>query len=206
MRKRSVIPAWFKATDYAHIGSLGYAGWYHALAVRLELRRNLERTKTGELTPHDPDAFWQDFRAATDPSSVRADLPPWPPIEELSAARFATRKGRQRMTWEVITPGRSLLAVDLDAPDEVLMVAFKKWLFAARKKHPLPAKRRGRPTTAPNVTITPQHLDKWVRYSILAVFDLDIWAQMFGEPRLSHSQLSEALKPDLATGPKDWWS
>jgi hypothetical protein len=54
-----------------------------------------------------------------------------------------------------------------------------------------------------NVALTPQHFDKWQRYKILAVFDLDFWFEVCGRKKLAHAELARLLEPDLAD-PKEW--
>ena len=95
-----------------------------------------------------------------------------------------------------------VLTMNLRAPDALLKKQFETLLKEQRKRSRLPAKRRGRPST--NFEVTNDHLRSWRQYNVLAVFDLDFCAQVFGIDPLTHGQLGNLLECDRDIDPKEW--
>ena len=105
--------------------------------------------------------------------------------------------------FEMQNLGTRILAVNLSASDTVLIKQFIDWLKHERKRSGLPLKRPGRPST--NVEVTIKHLSNWRRYKVLAVLDLDLCAQVFGVPPLTHEVLGgNFLGCSSKVDPKEW--
>jgi hypothetical protein len=52
--------------------------------------------------------------------------------------------------------------------------------------------------------ITGDHIRSWVEHKILAVLDLDFYAQIFGIRRLIHQALGDLLQCPFGIDAKDW--
>lgn len=191
--------------------------------------------------PFDRECFWKNFREVTSPDALEnseakaledrdeqisaeshgtdSHRPEHiKPIEEISEDTLRDNEKVQALAdYDLNVEGKVLLVVDRETPDPALIEAFKAWLISDRVQHPLPVSRRGR--KALNVQITNEHLSRWRKYQVLAVFDLDFWTQIFGLPRISHSNLCGFVAPkreDLQnkkedpqskkdmTDPKEW--
>ena len=116
--------------------------------------------------------------------------------DELASARSAKRTVASR---------QEVLAVNLDAPDGVLVEAFRHWLTAARKGNPAPVKQPGRDRL--NSTFTPQRFGEWKDRRILDVDDIEAWCEAeeaAGRTRPTNRELGAAIFPNRDQSGKLW--
>jgi hypothetical protein len=97
------------------------------------------------------------------------------------------------LTWTIAMSGCRLLQINPWASQEVLKKRFEQLLLKLGRAYKPPFKRRGR--RAANLEVTPLDLDRWVNHSILAVFDLDFYSEVFAKRRLSRSDLCKKVDP-----------
>ena len=98
--------------------------------------------------------------------------------------------------------GYRALLVNPWADYEDLKKRFDQWLRELRQEFGSPFKRRGRPGT--NLGVTKLHLSSWAYHSILAVFDLDFYTEVFAKKPLSRSALHEKIRPTAQEDPAEW--
>ncbi len=83
--------------------------------------------------------------------------------------------------------------MDLGAADKALTEGFSTWLKQERDFRPAAFKKRSR--KALNRGVGDEHIKSWSNYHVLAVFDLDFYAEVFEIDRLSHEALCETVHP-----------
>lgn len=183
------------------------------LAVRRQYLWDFEEDQS-KVRSFDKQSFWEDFRDVTsfDPRREEPPLLFYPqaekaaPLEEVPDKIFLSpRKLRALINWDVAVSNKSVIVVDLDAPDPLLLDSFRDWLAKVRKARPRGVKRRGRRGKAPNIDITADHLRKWAHYNVLAYFDLKFWTLLFRDQELTHVEAGIWLTPyDFSSDPKEW--
>ena len=153
---------------------------------------------------------WNTYLADVLPCNLGVRRPEWypatptalRPITDITESFGDFDKAGRPADFEVSFLGARVLIVNAGAPDTDLKNHFDAWLAEQRTQSPLPARRRGRPAT--NFAITPDHFRSWARYHVLAVLDLDFYAQVFGIKPLSHEQLGHLLERRFKFEAKDW--
>lgn len=217
MSKHNHLFDWLELADYAEANSFNLFDWAVMLSHRGLWRKSLPYNQPMS----DLESKWAYFRDYLDDvlpcnihenRSVPKALEPWDRevmiwstrIVDDITAEFSKDPDNtlRRLKFEVDVHGTRLLAVNPWTPDNLLGERFQHWWRKQRKESPLPAKRRGRPSS--NVEITADHLRSWLDYNVLAVFDLDFYAQVFGIKPLSDEQLVELLECHLNVKAKNW--
>ena len=123
--------------------------------------------------------------------------------DRLAKVFLRGRKHRDRLAkLEVGMTGARVLLVNSSIPDGELKDGFAKWLTAQRKLDPPPVSRRGPKPS--NTLVTKGHLASWKYYGVLAVLDLDFWAELAGEKPLSHEALAVLLGASPRVDAKEW--
>lgn len=157
------IDDWFDYKDYDGFSGLDDAGWVRVL-------------RAIHVTSAAPDRigielWWglraQGWREAREPNEDEDDCESFlddRPLVDL--AEIEAEEGAIRRIGRGVRAPRNhpVIQIDLRTPDAVLVDAFKVWLAG---------QRRGRGGPLPVVQRAP---DRWARYRIAAVFDLDFWA------------------------------
>ncbi len=224
--KRNHPPDWFKLADYAEANKFNLFDWVPMLSHRYLWNETLSFNQP--MSNEQKAVYWEVYLKDVLPCNIHANRsaptllgPGWDREAVLASSRIIhditdeCSKGLDKILqgpqfeMEVLRGlkfemeiGTRVLAVNTSAPDTVLKKRFHDWLKKRRKQSPLPAKRRGRP--APNVEITSDHLRGWVQYNVLAVFDLDFYAQVFGIKPISHEQLGKLLECHRDVNAKNW--
>lgn len=181
---------WFKLDDYRGFDDLGAGGWAAVLGEIHQLliqgrERNASEWFDLDAPPEtwgpwddNRDEWWEVRRAgwlaARASGRVRAAYEDDRPIEELVVGPGDVI--REAGPWVLHAESYPVIKVDLNTPDAVLVKAFKAWLAERRRERPLAIVRRG-PRTSLGPAIRAQ-MDRWARYRIVAVFDLDFWATL----------------------------
>jgi hypothetical protein len=200
---------WFKLADYA--APLSLTDWAIMLSRRAGRREILLTIYPDGVPEKDKASVWDDYLTAVSLRNVsnlavhpsgsdhESTTPP-PLIEDLTVK---CSKGRRPISkFEMHIFGTRVLAVNPNAPDPVLKTHFENWLKEQRKRSPVPARRRGKPSA--NFEIRGDHIKSWTHYNVLAVFDLDFYAKVFGIKRLTHEQLGNLLECSDDYDPKEW--
>ena len=164
------IDDWFRYKDYDGFSSVDATGWAEVLGMMrhtLALRKSFGVEDWWEVRAEG----WRELRESKEHTcGEHSNSRPLVDLSDLAEDGFIRRTG-----FGILAPGACpVLQVDLRTPDTVLVEAFTTWLADQRQARPLPIVRRGRPS-ALGAAIGEQ-FDRWARYSIAAVFDLDFWA------------------------------
>ena len=215
-KRTKAPPPWFDFDDYAGpTRKLDTRGWAIMLWTRQHYRDELDsRRERAELgrgqpdtrpinSPIDPQAYWETYIRDVRPADYVRELKDIRPsglgppkfetlVDVTSAVSRSRSAARAIIEYEVGAFGRRLLLVDPEAADTALKAAFKSWIADIRRRRPLPIGRRG-PRQA-NVEITESLIMTWQAYEVLAVLDLDFYADLFGEPKLTHLALRGLLE------------
>jgi hypothetical protein len=204
---------WFKLADYQASTRLELSDWAEMISRRsgwqtiLEwFQANFQHEKkwyqgNGE---QEKKQLWDDYVTDVLPCNLGASRPKWylSASTRLKAITDITHSFKEAGDFEIEAAGAHVLIVDIRAPDTVLQRCFKNWLMEQRKRSSLPTKRRGKPSV--NVEITSDHTRSWAEYNILAVLDLDFYAEVFGIKSLTDEQLGNLLERSLKVDPKAW--
>jgi hypothetical protein len=217
--KAKQIPGWFKLADYAGAANFNLSDWVVMLSHRHLWRQSLDTTYPEGVPEEQKANFWDGYLGDVLPSNIHVNrgyrwLRGWdheglktpPPYiaditEECSKGLARVVRG---LRYEKQFFDIRVLTINPRAPDTVLKKDFQNWLKEQRKRSPLPTKRRGRPSV--NVEITSDHTRSWAEYNILAVLDLDFYADVFGIEDLTDEQLGDLLERSLKVDPKAWGS
>jgi hypothetical protein len=213
--KAEQVPAWFNLADYAEARNFNVSDWSVMLSHRQLWSQIPNYTRNA---PEEQKAkFWDAYLGDVLPSNIRANrgfslLRGWdheglttpPPCiaditEECSKGLARVVRG---LTYEKQFFGTRILTVNMTAPDTVIKQGVADWLREKRERSPFPARRRGKPSA--NFEITGDHIRSWVEHKILAVLDLDFYAQIFGIRRLIHQALGDLLQCPFGIDAKDW--
>lgn len=164
------IDDWLDCKDYNGFSGLGATGWAETLGL---MRHTLSfRHSFGVEDWWDVRADgWREPRESKEHTCGEyAFSRPLVDLSDLAEDGFFRRTG-----FGILSPRACpVLQVDLRTPDTVLVEAFTTWLAEQRQARPLPIVRRGRPSALGPPIV--EQMDRWARYRIAAVFDLDFWA------------------------------
>jgi hypothetical protein len=208
---------WFKLADYEAQRNFSLAEWAVMLWRRIEWRDTFPSI---HLPQEQKAAYWRDYLGAVLPCNIilHPSLPcnfvlhpsgsdhetwvtPPPPIVDITD-KCAGGSTQIVSPFEMQIFGTRVLIINTCAPDTVLIKQFNDWVREQRKRSPLPATRRGKPSA--NVEITDDHIGSWSRYNVLAVLDLDLYAQVFGIKPLSSESLGKFLECNRDSNAKNW--
>ena len=139
--------------------------WYHAVNAEENTKRWSDDLWDQANVEEDRKRVLNDYLADVLPCNFRASRPKWYPTASmrLPAIGDITHCFQEVSDFEIEATSARVLMVDRRAPDTVLKQKFDKWLVEERKRSPLPAKRRGKPST--NLKVTNDHLKSWRRYN-----------------------------------------
>ena len=217
------IEDWFNIENYARVNSFGAAEWSVSLNYRFTNQAGMEYRSFKSK-----DDYWERYISHANPENINKlfkddeynlvygkvdslvevheiafECP-----EELQTIDGILRLPVNAQTAQFITDAviwrrQKVLLIDPEAPDTEIHREFEAWLAQLRNERPLPIKRRGPKATS--VEVTEAHLKSWSDYRVLACFDLDFWAELFGKPRISHEKLCEMfMGPHFAGNAKEW--
>jgi len=215
--KAEHIPSWFKLADYAEAENFNFSDWAVMISHRHLWRQSLDTTYPRGVPNEQKASFWNDYLGDVLPSKIDVNrgfrwLRGWdneglktpPPYiaditEECSKGLARVVRG---LRYEKQFFDARVLTVNINAPDTILVQHFHDWLKEGRKRSRVPVRRRGKPSA--NFEITGDHTRSWTRYKVLAVLDLDFYAQVFGIKPLMHEQLGNVLECNHDYDAKDW--
>jgi hypothetical protein len=137
-------PDWFTDKRYARLQTLSLAEWQYEIQRCRWLKEN---TQSGG---------WKERPEV--PSFIGA------PIVQL------VPKGGDITLHRLEKPA---LIIQLDAPDGILVLEFKKALKSARKEYPAPVTKPGPKSS--NAEFTRRQISTWLNYKIVALAELENW-------------------------------
>ena len=195
MKRAKKIPDWFHLDQYAQTEHFGAADWSFMLHHRIRYQGLARVTRQNfdwglYLDEVLPSRY--SLRKQNENFDPLSDLPLFEGIRDVTNVILAGAEEREALAEiDVRMWGNQILMVDLSTPDPQLRKAFDRWLLEHRKQAPLGLKRRG--PKAANVFVSPNHLKIWTEHKVLAIFDLDLWAQVSGEPEIASEYLGDLL-------------
>ncbi len=221
--KYKSIDDWFNIENYERINSFCAAEWAVSLNYRFTTQISWEYRNFKSK-----DDYWRHYLLHSNPKNIDYLLKDeeynwvcsnFDSVVEVPESAFECPEGpqviggnirlpvnaqtAQFITTAVISSRQKVLLIDPEAPDTEIRREFEAWLAQLRNERPLPIKRRGPKATS--VEVTEAHLKSWSDYRVLACFDLDFWAELFGKPRISHEKLCEMfMGPHFAGNAKEW--
>jgi predicted DNA-binding transcriptional regulator AlpA len=191
---------WFKLTDYAVSPSI--SDWVAMLSRRADWRESVLTIYPDGVPMEDKTSVRDDYLAAVLPSNLGAHpsasdhKSPTPPPLIVDITEDCSGGQLPISDFEMQGFGTRILAVNPNASDRDLTVAFENWRKERRKRASLPIKRPGRPSA--NFEVTARHLISWREHNVLGALDLDFCAKIFGIDPLKYETLGIFLgcKPD----------
>jgi hypothetical protein len=195
---------WFQREDYAPQREfIELVDWAWMLGVRLVL----SDIDLNLMPPERKETFWHEFQQRVCPRIYlerkrRGELPPRPLASP--AVRDVTHEilgpGAEKIA-NALAFGQRVLLIDPWASDESLERDFGQCLRQQRTEMHFPFRRPGRPS--PKIGIKPRYFSRWADHSILAVYDLKFYGEVFQKTPLKGAALHEAIGPD-SEDPEEW--
>lgn len=149
-------PDWFRKVDYTYLNSLDVRGWRDEL-----LRVN------DALALADWREEWRDVIGPESDKLTPAVITPLP-VEVINRDEAARELHKFEMP-------AMLMRIHLGAPDAVIIAAVKAALLDARKMHPAPVTRPGKPALGSKFDKT--KFASWRKHKIVQLADLLAWRE-----------------------------
>jgi hypothetical protein len=191
--------SWFERDAYEAQRQFALDDWATMLTLRVGARDNYQTHPI--IDTEQKKQFWDQYSKFVSPKWSREKKPlglfpalPWRGPALVDATHDTLGPEREKIvTWQVAMSGCRVLLVNPWASDDFLKEQFEKWLRQFRAEFHVPFKRRGRRGT--NLGVTKLHFDTWANHSILAVFDLDFYAEVVRKRPLSMVDLYSLIGP-----------
>jgi hypothetical protein len=193
--------AWFNREEYELQRCLAFKDWALMLRIRLDFKKTYQKQPASIFQSRERKQFWGDYCKSVSlkeylkkkQDGVSALPSREPPLLDVTAEMLTPEQSQQVITWMIAFGGSRVLLINPWANHGLLKKEFDRWLRDLGQQFPSPFKRRGRPGA--NIEVTKLHLESWVSHSILAVFDLDFYSEVFSRRPLSRSALHKIIDP-----------